>query len=456
MTANNKSMHILLGALVCCGALSQTNCMQQKNLSQKYQNGLKWVQDDQQEGIPRTGNAQSFASNFMKKNWPKGKDSTAGTVEHDLANLHALIITKPDMFRFPKRQNSIYQQANANLVRALLFQQAQLDRLLVTLANERLFKAIAHNSPENVQVELDTGAQVNTRNERDDTPLNYACYSYRRDINTTEIVARLIRAGADVNARNRYKFTPLLQTCLSPDPEVVKLLLAGGAEPDTQDQQGNTPLSYVCEINNNEIAKLLLAAGAQVNLPNADGTPPIKKALNHGNQEIVNLLLSRQATAPNIISPNWRQETQTLLQAINYWANLQDNQQATPEEIDRLIQAPQNFIALLFRNGMIKKLKNRLNQGQRDILTTAFFDELRGESRQTYLDSDACMVAEELHSWISTDLWERKFNQMGIQFTKAYVTMKAHQKMQAKLAQSLTKNLDISDLTFGFDLDGGN
>jgi len=413
-------MHILLGALVCCGALSQTNCMQQKNLSQKYQNGLKWVQDDQQEGIPRTGNAQSFASNFMKKNWPKGKDSTAGTVEHDLANLHALIITKPDMFRFPKRQNSIYQQANANLVRALLFQQAQLDRLLVTLANERLFKAIAHNSPENVQVELDTGAQVNTRNERDDTPLNYACYSYRRDINTTEIVARLIRAGADVNARNRYKFTPLLQTCLSPDPnvrnkcgktplwfacrygylEIAKLLLEKGANPNVPNSNNEMPLMLTCWSGHLEIAKLLLLYKADPNVLDKTGWNALEVACLHDNLELVTLLLSRQANLPTSLYSGWTLAIQRRIQLVADWTNRQGNQPVTQQEFEQFIQHPGDFATLLFRrNGLLTKIMNTLTEQQRTRLITIFFEHISGRERRAYLAPDIERITKTIISF---------------------------------------------------------
>jgi len=413
-----KKLVIYLALTAGLGYQPSNTCMQQKTLSQKQQKGLEWVQDDREKTTPCVGDTQSFASDFMKKNWPKGKESTAGTVERDLAKLRPLIITKPDMFRFPEEKNNIYHQAHMNLARALLSN--EWDKILRRhiRINQELFDAVSEKSLKGVQAALAAGAKILSQDKESDgrTPLHRACLE-----NSPEIVEFLLQSGADPNIKGEHCDEPLLEIVIESEDnvfEIVKLLLQFGANPSVQGPDNDRVLIWAFRGCSTKTVKLLLSKQAML--------PPLRELLSS-------------------------QKKQTLLWAAMYWTALQDNQQATQVEIDRLIQHPRDFIVLLFRNGMIKKLMPRLNQNQRDILVTAFFTELRGDSRQTYFDADACIVAEQLREWVREDLWERGFARMDMQFTKTYLNMKACQKMQTKLAQSLAKNLKMRDLTFDFD-----
>jgi len=460
MTANNKYAHLLLGALLCCGALSQTNCMQPQKLSEKEQKGLWWrLQDNRQKGIPSTGNAQSFASDFMKKNWPKG-NSTAGTVERDLANLRPLIITKPDMFRFPKRQNSIYQQANANLVRALLSQQAP-KRWHVALTHHLLFVALANNYLHGVQVALNAGVNPNLPNTNGDTPLTLACY-----VGNLEITKLLLEHGAKPNVPNANGYTPLtlacrfgdletakllllsgakpnvpdvngetplMPTCYDGNLKLAKLLLSSGADPNVRNKCGKTPLWFACRYGYLEIAKLLLEKGANPNVPNSNNEMPLmltcwsghleiakllllykadpnvldktgwnalEVACLHDNLELVTLLLSRQANLPTSLYSGWTLAIQRRIQLVADWTNRQGNQPVTQQEFEQFIQHPGDFATLLFRrNGLLTKIMNTLTEQQRTRLITIFFEHISGRERRAYLAPDIERITKTIISF---------------------------------------------------------
>jgi len=396
----NKYTHVLLGALLCCGPLAQTNCMQPQTLSEKEQKGPKWVQDDQQKTTPCLGNTQSFASDFMKKNWPKGKDSTANTVEHDLANLHPLILTEPGIFRLLEEKNSIYQQANANLVHALLSQQAHKnvatpERWHVKIANEQLFDAIINNSLEDVQAALDAGAQTDGRNECGDTPLTLA----------------------------------ICQGNL----EIAKLLLENGANPNLPDKDGWTPLTLAICQGNLEIAKLLLQNKANPNTPGRNGDTPLRCACRLDSPEIAKLLLSRQATPPTFMSPLWDQVIQRLLQLVAHWTNRQGNNPATQQEFDHFTQHPQEFLVLLFNNNLLAKVMNALTEQQRNRVIETFFEQMSGPERQTYLYQDIEQVANDLRRWTTRTIWDDGMNKLDRGFRE-------------NLGTSLTQNLDFCDI----------
>jgi hypothetical protein len=333
------------------------------------------------------------------------------------------------------------------------------ERWHVALANKQLFKAIEENSPEGVQAAIDAGSNQNDE-YLGNTPLTLACQK-----GYLKIAELLLKNGADTGLRNRFYTTPLMMACYENITlELVQLLLKHKANPNvgTRADGGVTAFMVACLKGPLELIKLLLEHGAKPNLQNHGTNTALQWACENdyneeGHPKIVTLLLSKQVTPLTDISygpatPGVERRVQLVID----WANRPGNQPTTQQEFDHFTQYPGDFTVLLFRTGMIKKLRPCLNQNQRDILVTAFFTELRGDSRQIYFDADACIVAEQLREWVREDLWEREFARMDMQFTKTYLNMKACQKMQTKLAQSLTKNPKMRDLTFGFDLDGGN
>ena len=105
----------------------------------------------------------------------------------------------------------------------------------------------------------DAGAGVNARNERGDLPLHEAA-SRNGD---PAVIAALVAAGAEVDARARDRTTPLHRAARSTDnPEVIDVLVAAGAELDARDEEGDTPLHHSWSNSNRAVSRRLLELGA--------------------------------------------------------------------------------------------------------------------------------------------------------------------------------------------------
>lgn len=110
----------------------------------------------------------------------------------------------------------------------------------------------------------------------------------RRD---TKAVDALLKAGADPNSRNGLEFTPLHIAVASHQPEVAELLIKAGAKPDAISAYG-TPLTFACETANIQDAKRLLALGAKPDYPRNDGATPLMMAAHAGMPDLVSELLT--------------------------------------------------------------------------------------------------------------------------------------------------------------------
>ena len=124
------------------------------------------------------------------------------------------------------------------------------------------------------------GADVNARDEWDNTPLHEAAES-----GTLGVVRALLEAGAEVDARARgfdaysgVANTPLHYAARNPDPVVVATLLEVGADVNARGRDGATPLHYAAWNRNPAAAQLLLEAGAEVNAGGSNGITPLHNA----------------------------------------------------------------------------------------------------------------------------------------------------------------------------------
>ena len=139
-----------------------------------------------------------------------------------------------------------------------------------------------------VQALLEHGVDINARNGYGEVPLHLAAspfehphhylfsdpYSYRREDTYhchLAIVQLLINHGADVNSRDNAGSTPLhhsscrqksLSTTVYGTTECAHLLLKHGADIDAKDNEGRTPLQLAFDHGRDEMARLLLEHGA--------------------------------------------------------------------------------------------------------------------------------------------------------------------------------------------------
>ncbi|CAN0447433.1 unnamed protein product, partial [Ectocarpus fasciculatus] len=109
-----------------------------------------------------------------------------------------------------------------------------------------------------VRVLLEAGADVNAKTTGDDpnccdTPLHLAVNRRTASIGT---IRALLEGGANVNSHNKYERTPLHIACSRSSTAAVELLLRWGADEKLTDEDGTTPEDKIGAVyhhgNNNE------------------------------------------------------------------------------------------------------------------------------------------------------------------------------------------------------------
>ncbi len=177
-----------------------------------------------------------------------------------------------------------------------------------------LMHKVRYNQPAQVDFLLDRGADINARSDSDGM-LAYAAHAglemvrhllarglelHRPENDTILVTAasrkdpRLVRffieQGFPVNVVNPVGETPLLQGVFEPTGEVARLLLEHGADPNLSRPDGTTPLLLGCGYI--PVMKQLLEHGADVNAADNEGqTPLIRVAEVTGSVPAGRLLL---------------------------------------------------------------------------------------------------------------------------------------------------------------------
>ena len=111
---------------------------------------------------------------------------------------------------------------------------------------------------------------------KDDDANREECRSPLHEVETADMVAKLVQEGYDVNERDQKGLTPLH---LARNGKVACALLAEGADLNLRNKNGLTPLLYN---DNEEVSRVLLEAGARVDGCTRAGTPDVFLAAKHG------------------------------------------------------------------------------------------------------------------------------------------------------------------------------
>jgi ankyrin repeat protein len=137
---------------------------------------------------------------------------------------------------------------------------------------------------------LESGVDINTRDEHGWTPLMISTFNGRE-----EVALLLIRSGADVNAKDAAGYGPLHWAAFNGFSDVVKLLVEKRASVNAVSKHGLTPLLQAATRGHLITVGQLIAGGAKVNLASNDGWTPLHKAAANGHTEVVKLLLAKGA-----------------------------------------------------------------------------------------------------------------------------------------------------------------
>lgn len=114
----------------------------------------------------------------------------------------------------------------------------------------------AERNPEIARILLEKGANINARNDRDETPLMCATHE--------ETVIALLDKGADINVQDREGNTALVHAIRNHNAKKVHRLLERGADVAIKNRRGETALQIANQYTNqNEVIRMLEEAGAK-------------------------------------------------------------------------------------------------------------------------------------------------------------------------------------------------
>jgi ankyrin repeat protein len=153
-----------------------------------------------------------------------------------------------------------------------------------------LLLATHGNKVEAARVLIAAGADVNARDNIQDSPFLYAGAEGRNDI-----LRMTLAAGADLKSTNRYGGTALIPAAHHGHPETVKILLATAIDKDHVNKLGWTALLEAVILGDGgrthtAIVKLLVDAGANVNIADRQGVTPLQHARRSGYREMIAIL----------------------------------------------------------------------------------------------------------------------------------------------------------------------
>jgi ankyrin repeat protein len=156
-----------------------------------------------------------------------------------------------------------------------------------------LMHAAAFGNVETVRFLIDSGADINAKNDLGATALLWAA----RDPDKARL---LIEHGADVNVQSKQGRTPLMLAAFRDGgSDIVALLLAKGSNVNARDGVGDTALLLAAEIGNIETMRLLIAKGADVHAINRYGDSTLFAAARGHRIEAVRLMIDK-GVDPNL------------------------------------------------------------------------------------------------------------------------------------------------------------
>lgn len=159
-----------------------------------------------------------------------------------------------------------------------------------------LIKAIKRNHTQEALELIRQGADINIRNDLQETPLMRAAIA-----GNGEIARVLVDSGADVNAQSSpFRRSALLEAAVKGHADIVRLLIKAGADVSAKDWDENTALMQAAVSGSNEAVDDLLAAGANVSARNKEGKTALFSAILLKRTDVVRTLIKAGAEVNEI------------------------------------------------------------------------------------------------------------------------------------------------------------
>jgi uncharacterized protein len=159
--------------------------------------------------------------------------------------------------------------------------------------DQRLIRAVKANDPALAAQLIAAGADVNARDEIQDSAFLYAGAE-----GLNEILRLTLDNGADVRSTNRFGGTALIPASEHGHVETVRILIAAGVPVNHVNNLGWTALQEAVLLGDGgarqqAVVEQLLAAGADPEIPDRQGRTALENAQRLGFDEIAALILAR-------------------------------------------------------------------------------------------------------------------------------------------------------------------
>ena len=221
------------------------------------------------------------------------------------------------------------ENGNANVIKVLLKNRADLD--IANADGDTCIHVVARRdySKDIIHTMVNHGANVNTKNMFNETPLMKANKNGNIDATKEllnagadhtildgfgdtwihqsidggyrqELIQTMIDHGADVNAINKRNETAFMKACKTGNVDAIKLLLSVGANPNIENDDGETWIHHTVIGNwSREVLQVVIAHGGDVNAATKGNITALMLASRTGNADVINVLLAAGAD-PNI------------------------------------------------------------------------------------------------------------------------------------------------------------
>lgn len=153
-----------------------------------------------------------------------------------------------------------------------------------------LHLAAHYNDLAQVKLLLELGADVNSRDLDNRTPLLCAA-AYNKLDSHFDTIEALLMHGSPVNALNIDGSTPLHCLAWLADVRTIDLLLKFGADVRIKNYRGEIALLEAIRVENFEVIKLLVSRGSDVNSRSFDGKTPLHWACMYCKIDIIKFFL---------------------------------------------------------------------------------------------------------------------------------------------------------------------
>ncbi|XP_050405831.1 transient receptor potential cation channel subfamily A member 1 homolog [Patella vulgata] len=217
-------------------------------------------------------------------------------------------------------KTAIYLAAEENRLQTLrtLLSDSRMKELINTgdkYSNDPLHVAAKEGFLDIVKCLLENGADLDSKNEEEQTPVHLAArygrtiivkelvkhdksvvYDEDEDSNTAlhlaamyghdKVVEILIEFGSDVAARNYNQWTPLDLAASKGWSKTSKILLEQDAPIDPMDKSNTTPLHLASRAGHAQVVELLLDWDANVAQRDAEGNNSLDLAIEHHNMDV--------------------------------------------------------------------------------------------------------------------------------------------------------------------------